>query len=263
MNQTQTQSKPSYSVVPYVAIPALNLQPVENKPSTLEKFKAAISEIFIYGIDICTHERTTQDKATSALSKILGAVQDVYGKASILEKDELMAYLRQRCRADGMKKIDKRTTIFHLFSRQLRHSDRKQASSDAKILIRADEEGQTEQSFEAWVKKNGGLNNIKNDTREKVPPTRQPTEKTEKPKNTGKQTHERKFVATLIDNAIPGMFKHLTADKVYSAMVVHLSDGTIKIAVYDEIEQPNSNAGQFEENESQTASEDTASVETA
>jgi hypothetical protein len=53
-----------------------------------------------------------------------------------------------------------RTTEFHLLSRLLRKSDRRQASADAKILIRAHNEGQTEETFSEWVKGLGGLNAI-------------------------------------------------------------------------------------------------------
>lgn len=41
-----------------------------------------------------------------------------------------------------------------------RHSDRRQASADAKILKLAHAEGATQDSFASWVKKHGTLSNI-------------------------------------------------------------------------------------------------------
>jgi hypothetical protein len=181
MNLTQTQSKPQYSIQPYYLHSPLDMQPekekldssemlkalvaspVEAKLDNLEMFKAAVTDLFIRGMKLRNQVNTAQDTATVALPKILGIAQDIYGKASITEKEELMEYLRERCRADGMKRITRRTTIFHLLSRQLGGSDTKQASSDAKILDRADKDGQTEQTFCEWVTSLGGLNSIKNE----------------------------------------------------------------------------------------------------
>lgn len=257
MNLTQTQSKPNYSSQPYCLPSPLDMQPEnekldsseilkalvappeETKLDSLEMFKAAITDLFIRGMKLRNQVNTAQDTATVALSKILGIAQDIYGKASITEKEELMAYLRQRCRADGMKTITKRTTIFHLLSRQLRGSDTKQASSDAKILDRADKDRQTEQTFCEWVTGLGGLNSIKNNKPNKPPGSSQPKQQSEKTQKSQDGSHERKFVVWLYDDKVPGMFKHLVEEKIYICRLVRLSDGSVKIAVYEEIDKAN------------------------
>lgn len=252
MEQAQTTYKQKFSVQPYNLTAALKTQPPQADQSNLEKFKAAITDLFIRGRDLRNDERGIQDKATVALSKILGIAQDIYGKASILEKEELMDHLRQRCRSDGLKKIDKRTTIFHLLSRQFRGSDRKQASSDAKILDRADKEGQSEKTFCDWVKNLGGLNNIKNSSALKNQKSDNP-KKTSETESKPKHKHERKFVVAFHDEAIPGMFKHLTKEKIYPARLFRFPDGSVKIAVYDEVEK--SDGSELIEGEFDTQSE--------
>lgn len=283
MQLAQPLTKPAYSIQPYNVTAALTVQPKETiepcnvaatltaqteetEQSRLDKFKAALDDIFVRGLNLRKHENSGHDKATIALSKLLGIAQDIYGKAGIVEKEELMAYLRQRCRSDGLKKFDKRTTIFHLLSRQFRGSDSKQASSDAKILDRADREGETEQTFCAWVKKHNGLNNIKISSikRPQASATHKLAQKTQ---DTGNHTHDRKFVVCLYNDEIPGMFLHLTKEKIYPAKLVRFSDGTVKIAVYEKIDQSNVDEaaeGEFDEDaevETEAEVEEEATVE--
>jgi len=226
MNQTQVQSKPKYSIQPYNELSALNTKPEKDKLDSLELFKAALTDLFIRGMELRTQANTTQDKATIAMSKILGIAQEIYGKASITEKDELMAHLRQRCRSDGMKTITKRTTIFHLLSRQLRASDTKQASSDAKILIRADKDRQTEQTFCEWVKGLGGLNSIKNE--KSTVHGKGPNVATPK-----KDKSFRKWrCVTSISENVPDALKELDVGVSYT--IVRHGSGRIDISILEE-----------------------------
>ena len=279
MQLAQPLTKPTYSIQPYIVTAALTVQPKETvqpyditakstvqpeetEQSRLDKFKAALDDIFVRGLAMRKHENSGHDKATIALSKILGIAQDIYGKAGIVEKEELITYLRQRCRSDGLKKIDKRTTIFHLLSRQFRGSDSKQASSDAKILDRADREGETEQTFCAWVKKLNGLNNIKIAS-VKRPQASDTPKRTPKTQDTGNDTHERKFVVCLYDDKIPGMFLHLTKEKVYAAKLVRFSDDTVKIAVYEKVDKSDIDKPAEGEFDAEAEAEAEAEVEVA
>jgi len=228
MEQAQTIVKQHFPIQLYNFAAPLIVQPEKNEQSNLEKFKVALTDIFTRGRDLRSDENVVQDKATVALSKILGIAQDIYGKSSISEKEELMAHLRQRCRADGLKKIDKRTTIFHLLSRQLRGSDRKQASADAKILDRADKEGQCEKTFSEWVKNLGGLNNIKNHNSTPV----DGIVKTAKPKKENAPSRTWRRVASIAEN-VPDALNALVVGVSYT--IVRHSDGRVDIMAYDEI----------------------------
>lgn len=225
MNLTEIQSKPKFSIHPDSTLSALHMQPAKNDLDHLTRFKTALDDLFVRGLDLRSQENAAQGKATVALSKILGIAQDIYGKAGITEKEELMAHLRKRCRANGLKTITKRTTIFHLLSRQLRGSDTKQASSDAKILDRADKDGQTEQTFCEWVTSLGGLNSIKNE------------KSTVRAKNTNvaTQKNDKPFLkwrcVTSISENVPDALKELDVGVNYT--IVRHSDGRIDISILE------------------------------
>lgn len=229
MQQAQTVFKPVFPTQPYNLTASLNVQQQKAEQCSLERFKAALADLFIRGTELRSDESAVQTKATVALSKILGIAQDIYGKASISEKEELMAHLRQRCRADGLKKIDKRTTIFHLLSRQFRGSDRKQASADAKILDRADKEKQTEKTFCDWVKELGGLNNIKNYNPTSVD---RDGSRTVRPKKENAPFRKWQRVASISEN-VPDALKELAIGVEYT--IVRHSDGRVDIMAYGEV----------------------------
>ena len=150
-----------------------------SKTSQLEEFKLkkkqfheALLDIFRYGIECNTAIAKLQAKiaepvsnaAIPGLAKILGTYRAYFDNTNEFEREKLFQILIQKCRTDFGKstviKSDKRTTEWHLLSRMFRQSERRQASSDAKILRFAHAEGVTEESFAAWVKKYGTLSNI-------------------------------------------------------------------------------------------------------
>jgi hypothetical protein len=139
-------------------------RPVFDEDKILPVFRKELGEIFNLGTRLDQiekeHQGKVQDKAIKALAKILG-VRRKYFDGITPEVDKvLFEDLYQQCKNHGLKGRTKRTTEFHLLSRLYRQSDRKQASADAKILIRAHNEGQTAATLDEWVKRLGGLNSI-------------------------------------------------------------------------------------------------------
>ncbi|WP_146124320.1 hypothetical protein [Burkholderia multivorans] len=143
------------------------VRPAFDKGTVLPQFRAALSEIFDLGKEITEVEeefRTNiQDRAIAGLAKILEVRRAYFDSATPEISKVLLDDLYQQCKNHGLKGRTIRTTEFHLLSRLLRNSDRKQASADAKILIRAHNEGQTSETFPEWVKKLNGLSAIRKD----------------------------------------------------------------------------------------------------
>ncbi|MGF6775845.1 hypothetical protein [Paraburkholderia sp. GAS334] len=136
-----------------------------DKDEVLKSFDNELTEIFTLGFRLRQEENTHQGKvqtnAIAALAKILGVRRRYFDAATPEAVVALMNELHEKCKTScGLKQRNSNTTEFHLLSRIFRGSDRKQASADAKILIRAHDEGQTEQTFAAWVAENKNLTNI-------------------------------------------------------------------------------------------------------
>jgi hypothetical protein len=102
-----------------------------------------------------------QKAAIDSLGKCLGFRQKYFKIDDLEITDKLYAALYKKAIGKEFKKKAKNTTEYHLISRVFRGDDRRQASSDAQILIRANREGITEQTFSAWVLKETGLDAIK------------------------------------------------------------------------------------------------------
>ncbi|WP_423680490.1 hypothetical protein [Undibacterium sp. WLHG33] len=137
-----------------------------------KQFHGALLDIFTYGMEcnraIATLQATIAEPISNAaipgLAKILGIYREYFDNTEGAERDKLFQILVQKCRTNFGKstviKSDKRTTEWHLLSRMFRQSERRQASSDAKILKFAHAEGVTEETFASWVEKHGTLSKI-------------------------------------------------------------------------------------------------------
>lgn len=136
-----------------------------DKDAVLPVFRSDLNEIISLGSSLKTEQdeqnEKLRDKVIKAFAKILEVRRKYFDDATPEAIVTLMEDLRQQCRPYGLKGRNSRTTEFHLLSRLLRRSDTKQASADAKILIRAHIEGQTAQTFATWVKAADGLNKIR------------------------------------------------------------------------------------------------------
>jgi hypothetical protein len=148
----------------------------------------AAGKIYIFGLK-CKEEINQQafNAAIPGLAMILGTYRAYFDDADDEECKEFTKTLVQRCRVDlgknSLSKTDKRTTPFHLLSRLFRNSERRQASADAKILKLAHKEGETQKSFESWVKGYGSLSTILRKVRDEAPDTEdKPSEKKRKEK---------------------------------------------------------------------------------
>lgn len=139
-------------------------RPVFDEDKILPVFRKELGEIFDLGTRLDQIEKKYQekgqDKAIKALAKLLGVRRKYFDDITPEVGKVLFEDLYQQCKNHGLKGRTKRTTEFHLLSRLYRQSDRKQASADAKILIRAHNEEQTAATFAGWVKGLGGLNSI-------------------------------------------------------------------------------------------------------
>lgn len=142
------------------------------KKSQLEQLKKRKSElvnaaaaIYMFGLECKAniHEQAF-NAAIPGLAMVLGTYRTFFDNANNEEREAFTKVLTQRCRVNlgksSLTKADKRTTPFHLLSRLFRNSERRQASSDAKILRLAHKEGATQQSFDSWVKGYGSLSAI-------------------------------------------------------------------------------------------------------
>jgi hypothetical protein len=130
-----------------------------------EEFSLALGDIVKCGLEFqAAIDEHVSNAAIPGLAKMLGTSRTYFDNADEGERAKLMQILRQQCRANlgtsTIVKADKRTSEWHLLSRLFRQSDRRQASSDAKILKLAHAEGVTEESFASWVKERGTLSKI-------------------------------------------------------------------------------------------------------
>jgi hypothetical protein len=153
LSESQTQTEAAESTENYTRTPF-------DKEKILTELGNELSAIYALGNELRIEADGVQDKAIAGLAKILGVRRKFFDSATPEAIVALMNGLYKECKDRGLKGKTARTTEFHFLSRIFRKSDRKQASADAKILIRAYDEGQTEETFAAWVKVHKGLNNI-------------------------------------------------------------------------------------------------------
>ena len=119
-----------------------------------------------------------QEAAIDALAKCLG-FRNKYFKTDDLDVSlEFYKLLYVKATDKVFKTKPKATTEFHLISRIFRGKDnRRQASADAQILIRANKKKITEPEFSQWVLREGGLDAIKRKNAEERPENRSPKKK--------------------------------------------------------------------------------------
>lgn len=202
-NDTSTDTTPSQEPLPndFSAPPsgqqAASTQQWESsgkfdKDKALPLFQADLNKIEILRKQVEEgtekYRGKIQQKAISALATILGIRQKYFSTDDITVSAVFYKELYESVTGKKFRKISETTTEFHLLSRLLRGQDRRQASSDAKILTRAHKEGVTEMTFSAWVLKHGGLNAVKNVIAEQ--------ERTDKPR-TGKSASKSSCGARL------------------------------------------------------------------
>ncbi|MBD8628467.1 hypothetical protein IFT64_16155 [Oxalobacteraceae sp. CFBP 8753] len=140
-------------------------RPVFDKEKILPIFREKLNKIYNSGTNLNETENKyhgkIQEKAVNGLAEILGVRRTYFDDTTPEVSSILLDELYEQCKANGLKGRNKQTTEFHLLSKLFRQSDRRQASADAKVLIRAHNEDQTEKTFADWVRKLGGLNKIK------------------------------------------------------------------------------------------------------
>ncbi|MBN3813354.1 hypothetical protein [Paraburkholderia sp. Ac-20347] len=111
--------------------------------------------------NIDTYHGKIQQAAIDSLAKCLGIRQKFFRIDNTLLQDKIYAALYEKAMGEPFKKKRKNTTEYHLISRIYRGEERRQASSDALILQRANKAGQTEQTFSEWVLAENGLDEIR------------------------------------------------------------------------------------------------------
>ncbi|SAL53940.1 hypothetical protein AWB69_05708 [Caballeronia udeis] len=150
-SQAETQSGANYAHEPF------------DEETVLPLLRNDVAEICKAGDELKTEETAysnkTQELAIKALAKILGLRHKYFNPIAddTVAIDTLKDELYKQCER---KRKSEATHEFHLFSMIFRKKDRRQASADTKVLKRAHAEGQTEESFAAWVKKNRSLSDI-------------------------------------------------------------------------------------------------------
>lgn len=107
------------------------------------------------------YQRKIQQAAINVLAKCLGIRQKYFKIDDTLLHDKIYAALYEKAMGQPFKSKRKNTTEYHLISRIYRGEERRQVSSDALILQRANDAGQTEQTFAEWVLAEGGLDEIR------------------------------------------------------------------------------------------------------
>lgn len=101
--------------------------------------------------------KKVQSRAVHDLAKIIGIHDKYFKNVAAHQTYILMQELRKKI---GIAE-NKKTTAFHLLSRQYRGNDTRQASADAKILNYAYELEKNEHTFSQWIFDCGGLNAAK------------------------------------------------------------------------------------------------------
>jgi hypothetical protein len=150
-SHAETQNSANYTHEPF------------DKETVLPLLRNDVAEICKAGYELETEQTAysnkTQELAIKALAKILGLRHKYFNPIAddTVAIDTLKDELYKQCER---KRKSEATHEFHLFSMIFRKQDRRQASADTKVLKRAHAEGQTEESFAAWVKKNRSLSEI-------------------------------------------------------------------------------------------------------
>lgn len=208
---------------------------VDPDKKLLNKFQIEIQVISMAGYALRVEQKNSELKhestAVSGLAKILGVYHKYFNNADTGVTTILMDELYK---VSKVKLKTVRTTAFHLLSRIYRDSDRKQASSDAKILIQAHEAKRTEQDVAEWVKGLGGLNKIKNgiavdESKEKQSKALDSTVLYKRVLDSIVDTHKAKLWTELckIDvNSIPDQIKDISpSGKQWKPIVVKIHNG--------------------------------------
>lgn len=185
-------------------------RPAFEQDKVLPGYRKKLIEIFEFGAKLNENAKEyqgkIQEKAINGLAKILGVRRMYFDETTPEVSRILFDELYEQCVNQGLKGRNKQTTEFHLLSKLLRQSDRKQASADAKVLIRAHNEKQTEKTFPNWVKNLGGLNNIRTEINNFENGVKQ--EKEQKKKSANKHKGNLK---TLFDTAREASWTPLTS----------------------------------------------------
>jgi hypothetical protein len=191
-----------------------------DEETVLPLLRNDVAEICKAGAELETektaYSNKTQELAIKALAKILGLRHKYFNPIvdDTVAIDTLKDELYKQCER---KRQSKATSEFHLFSMILRKKDRKQASADAKILQLAHAEGQTEETFADWVKKNGNLSAIV----KKVNSEERDTQKAKEQKKRAKWASQGN-VKALMDVAQEASWTHVgnySRDKLPDSMI--------------------------------------------
>jgi len=193
-----------------VANPANFRRPAFDHEKVLPVFRERLIEIFKFGTNLNDtaneYQGKIQEKAISGLAKILEVRRSYFDDATPEVSKVLLDELYEQCKAKGLKGRTIQTTEFHLLSRLLRQSDRKQASADAKVLIRAHNEKQTEKTFADWVKNLRGLTKIRMEI-----DNFGRAEQTEKDEQQRSKNKHKGNLKTLFDTALAASWMPLTS----------------------------------------------------
>ncbi|WP_430227041.1 hypothetical protein [Paraburkholderia tropica] len=174
--------------------------------------KEELDDLKVYGESIRkkidSYHGNIQQAAIDSLAKCLGIRQKFFRIDNTLLRDKIYAALYAKAMDEPFRKKRKNTTEYHLISRIYRGEERRRASSDALILQRANEAGQTEQTFSGWVQNEGGLDTI----RRKISAERKAANPSDgKPKkNISKDEGTEKFLKLLEDLNQSGHIAHMT-----------------------------------------------------
>ncbi|MCW3698100.1 MULTISPECIES: hypothetical protein [Burkholderiaceae] len=196
--------------------------------------------------NIGSYHGKIQQAAIDSLAKCLGIRQKFFKTDNTLLQDKIYAALYEKAMNEPFKKKRKNTTEYHLISRIYRGEERRQASSDALILERANKAGQTEQTFAAWVLSEGGLDEI----RRKITKVRRKEKPAKTPKIDKYKVSERFFSAlNEMDSAelvihiksvgrerlsdVIGEWNIPTTGKLTPIIIRPLIDGSYSIARFD------------------------------
>jgi hypothetical protein len=166
----EQKTKPTYPMILYDGPAVIKKQTKAQEKQALKDFYNDVNQLYALGQRVQEEEtneaklmaeRLEKRTGVKVLAAILRTFETYFDPASPPQRKKYKEHLIRQGKHKGYKKVDHRTTEFHLLSRMVRDSATKQASADAIILQKARKAGQTSYTFIDWVKRQGGLEKVR------------------------------------------------------------------------------------------------------
>lgn len=244
---TEQKTKPTYEIILYNGPTIFKKQTKAQERQALRNFWHDVTQLYGLGLSVkaaeaeekkLMAERLEKYVSVKVLASILRTYETYFDPASPGQRKKYREHLIRQGKHKGYKKVDHRTTEFHLLSRMVRDSATKQASADAIILQKARKAGQTSYTFIDWVKKQGGLEKVRTSKEWEIDEVVDEGKKPQptKPKKQPVPFKKWRRLARLEEANAPDTLKALPYGVQQQVTIVRYAD-RIDIMVYEEVTQ--------------------------